>query len=165
MHQHDNVFNSDNYDAYPKDMYDDDAFDATYCQAQEKRVFDDSYLFQNEEEAMDLEYEELVRKFKEGNEARMRKLRDFQKLLEDKLITKEQIKVDKQKIWDIACKKKNLDIARKVGKSWDIARRIFNGPQREPFEDKKFMSLIYNLREVNPEEDVFMHALSQNCII
>ena len=55
---------------------------------------------------------------------------------------------------------KNLDVKHKVGKSWDIARRIFNGPQREPFDDRKFMSLIYDLREINPDEDLFMHALS-----
>ena len=94
------------------------------------------------------------------NEARKRKLRDFQKLLEDKLITEEEIKKEKQKIYDAACVQKNLDIKHKVGKSWDIARRIINGPQREPFDDKKFMSLIYDLREVNPDEDLFMHALS-----
>ena len=80
--------------------------------------------------------------------------------MEDKLITEEEIKKEKQKIWDAACKQKNLDIKRKVGKTWDIACRIFNGPQREPFEDRKFMSLIYDLREVNPDEDVFMHALT-----
>ena len=74
-------------------------------------------MFQTEEEAVDLEHEELVRKFKEENEARKRKLRDFQKLLEDKLITEEQIKVEKQKIWDAACRQKNLDIKRKLGKS------------------------------------------------
>ena len=70
MHQHDNVFNSDNYDAYPKDMDDDDVFDATYCQAQEEGSFDESYLFQTEEEVVDLEHEEMVRKFKMENEAR-----------------------------------------------------------------------------------------------
>ena len=42
-------------------------------------------MFQ-EEEPIDLEHEENVRKFKEENEARKRKLRDFQKLLEDRLI-------------------------------------------------------------------------------
>ena len=109
---------------------------------------------------MDLEHEELVRKFKLENEARKRKLRDFQKVLEDKLITEEEIKKEKQKIYDAACVQKNLDVKHKVGKDWDIARRIFNGPHREPFDDKKFMSLIYDLGEVNPDEDLFMHALS-----
>ena len=98
-------------------MDDDDVFDATYCQGQEDGAFDEAYLFQTEEEAVDLEHEELVRKFKEENEARKRKLCDFQKLLEDKLITEEQIKVEKQKIWDAACRQKNLDIKRKLGKS------------------------------------------------
>ncbi|KAL1826524.1 hypothetical protein ACET3Z_004936 [Daucus carota] len=109
MHQQE-----DNYDAYPKEMDDDDVFDSTYCQNHEDGAFDEAYLFQTEEEAVDLEHEEL----------------------------------------------KNLDIKHKVGKSWDIARRIINGPQREPFDDMKLMSLIYDLREANPDEDLFMHALS-----
>ena len=160
LHQSDNVFNSDSYDDYPQDMDDDDIFDATYRQAEEEEgKFDEGYLFQDEE-PVDLEHEENVRKFKAENEARKRKLRDFQKLLEDKLITEEQIKIEKQKIYDAAIKQKNLDIRRKEGKSWDIARRIFNGPQREPFDDNKFLSLIYDLREVNPDEDVFMHAFA-----
>ncbi|XP_063936094.1 uncharacterized protein LOC135147172 [Daucus carota subsp. sativus] len=98
MHQQE-----DNYDAFPKEMDDDDVFDATYCQNHEDGVFDEAYLFQTEEEAVDLEHEELVRKFKMENEARKRKLRDFQKLLEDKLITEEEIKKEKQKIYDAAC--------------------------------------------------------------
>ncbi|KAL1805072.1 hypothetical protein ACET3Z_028140 [Daucus carota] len=155
MHQQE-----DNYDAFPKEMDDDDVFDATYCQNHEDGAFDEAYVFQTEEEAVDQEHEELVRKFKQENEARKRKLRDFQKLLEDKLITEEEIKKEKQKIYDAACVQKNLDVKHKVGKSWDIARRIFNGPQREPFDDRKFMSLIYDLREINPDEDLFMHALS-----
>uniref|UniRef100_A0A162A0B6 Uncharacterized protein n=1 Tax=Daucus carota subsp. sativus TaxID=79200 RepID=A0A162A0B6_DAUCS len=159
LHQSDNVFNSDSYDDYPQDMDDDDVFDATYRQAEEEGKFDESYLFQDEE-PVDLEHEENVWKFKAENEARKRKLRDYQKLLEDKLITEEQIKIEKQKIYDAAIKQKNLDIRRKEGKSWDIARRIFNGPQREPFDDNKFLSLIYDLREVNPDEDVFMHAFA-----
>ena len=93
LHQSDNVFNTDNYDDYPKDMDDDDVFDATYRQAEEEGKFDESYLFQ--EEPVDLEHEENVRKFKAENEARKRKLRDYQKLLEDKLITEEQIKIEK----------------------------------------------------------------------
>ncbi|KAL1818287.1 hypothetical protein ACET3Z_013156 [Daucus carota] len=158
LHQSENVFNTDNYDDYPKDMDDDDVFDATYRQAEEEGKFDESYLFQ--EEPVDPEHEENVRKFKAENEARKRKLRDYQKLLEDKLITEEQIKIEKQKIYDAAIKQKNLEIKRKEGKGWDIARRIFNGPQRETFDDKKFLSLIYDLREVNPDEDVFMHAFA-----
>ena len=82
-------------------------------------------------------------------------LQSFQDLT---LITEDQIKKEKQKIYDAACKQKNLDIKRKEGKSWDIARRIFNGPQRESFDDRKFLSLIYDLREVNPDEYVFMRA-------
>ncbi|KAL1802705.1 hypothetical protein ACET3Z_031352 [Daucus carota] len=155
MHQQE-----DNYDAFPKKMDDDDVFDATYCQNHEDGAFDEAYVFQTEEEAVDQEHEELVRKFKQENEARKRKLRDFQKLLEDKLITEEEIKKEKQKIYDAACVQKNLDVKHKVGKSWDIAHRNFNGPQREPFDERKFMSLIYDLREVNPDEDLFMHALS-----
>ena len=73
-------------------------------------------MFQDEE-SVHLEHEENVRKFKAENEARKRKLRDFQKLLEDKLITEEQIKIEKQKIYDAAIKQKNLDIRRKEGKS------------------------------------------------
>ena len=76
----------------------DDVFDATYCQNHEDGAFDEDYVFQTEEEAVDLEHEELVKKFKLENEARKRKLRDFQKLLEDKLITEEEIKKEKQKI-------------------------------------------------------------------
>ncbi|KAL1805071.1 hypothetical protein ACET3Z_028139 [Daucus carota] len=148
LHQSENVFNSDNYDDFLKDMDDDDVFDATYRQAEEEGKFEESYLFQDEE-PVDLEHEENVRNFKAENEARKRKLRDYQKLLEDKLITEDQIKIEKQKIYDAACKQKNLDIKRKVGKSWDIAKRIFNGPQREPFNDRKFLSLIYDLRERN----------------
>ncbi|KAL1826543.1 hypothetical protein ACET3Z_004955 [Daucus carota] len=158
LHQSENVFNTDNYDDYPKDMDDDDVFDATYRQAEEEGKFEESYLFQ--EEPVDPEHEENVRKFKAENEARKRKLRDYQKLLEDKLITEEQIKIEKQKIYDAAIKQKNLEIKRKEGKGWDIGRRIFNGPQRETFDDKKFLSLIYDLREVNPDEDVFMHAFA-----
>ena len=159
LHQSEDVFNSDNYDDFPQDMDDDDVFDATYRQAEEEGKFEESYLFQDEE-PVDPEHEENVRKFKAENEARKRKLRDYQKLLEDKLITEEQIKKEKQKIYDAACKQKNLDIKRKVGKSWDIAKRIFNGPQRESFNDRKFLSLIYDLREVNPDEDIFMHAFA-----
>ena len=70
MHQPEDVFNSDNYDAYLKGMDDDDVFDATYYQNQEDGAFDEAYLFQTEEEAVDLEHEELVRKFKMENEAR-----------------------------------------------------------------------------------------------
>ncbi|XP_063945829.1 uncharacterized protein LOC135151356 [Daucus carota subsp. sativus] len=47
----------DNYDAYPKEMDDDDVFDATYCQNHEDGVFDEAYLFHTEEEAIDLEHE------------------------------------------------------------------------------------------------------------
>ncbi|KAL1808704.1 hypothetical protein ACET3Z_025694 [Daucus carota] len=36
LHQSDNVFNTDNYDDYPKDMDDDDVFDATYRQAEKE---------------------------------------------------------------------------------------------------------------------------------
>ena len=51
-------------------------------------------MFQDEE-LVDLEHEENVRKFKAENDARKHKLRDYQKLLEDKLITEEQIKIEK----------------------------------------------------------------------
>ena len=53
-----------------------------------------------------------------------------------------------------------MDVAREVGESWDIAKRIFYRPQREAFEDIKFKSFIYDLREVNPNEDDFMRALA-----
>ena len=52
MHQQE-----DNYDVYPKEMDDDDVFDATYCQNHEDGVFDEAYLFHTEEEAVDLEHE------------------------------------------------------------------------------------------------------------
>ncbi|XP_063938002.1 uncharacterized protein LOC135147895 [Daucus carota subsp. sativus] len=108
------VREEDNYDAFPKEMDDDDVFDATYCQNHEDGAFDEAYVFQTEEEVVDQEHEELVRKFKQENEARKRKLRDFQKLLEDKLITEEEIKKEKQKIYDAACVQKNLDVKHKV---------------------------------------------------
>ena len=111
-------------------MDDDDIFDATYRQAEEEGKFDEGYLFQDEE-PVDLEHEENVQKFKAENESRNSKLRDFQKLLEDKLIIEEQIKVEKQKIYDAACSRRILILRQKEGKRWDIAKRIFNGTQRE----------------------------------
>ena len=83
LHQSDNVFNSDSYDDYRNDMDDDDVFDSTYRQAEEEGKFKESYLFQ-EEEPVDLEHEENIRKFKAENEARKHKFRDYRKLLEDK---------------------------------------------------------------------------------
>ena len=50
-------------------MDDDDVFDATYRQVEEEGKFEESYLFQNEE-PVDPEHEENVRKFKAENEAR-----------------------------------------------------------------------------------------------
>ncbi|KAL1811239.1 hypothetical protein ACET3Z_021304 [Daucus carota] len=49
---------------------------------------------------------------------------------------------------------------RRYIESWDIARQIFSGPQREPFNDGKFKSFIYDLREANSNEDMFMRALA-----
>ena len=80
--------------------------------------------------------------------------------MDEKKITDDLIKLEKQKLWDAKCKEKREDISRKVGESWDIARQIFSGPQREPFEDGKFKSVIYDLREANPKEDMFMRAFA-----
>ena len=70
------------------------------------------------------------------------------------------VKLEKQKLWDAKCKEKREDISRKVGERWDIARQIFSGPQREPYNDGKFKSFIYDLREANPNEDMFLRALA-----
>ena len=145
----DDIFSNQDYDNIPDDVADDDAFDAAYFQAEEEGHFEERFLF-TEQEPIDPEHLERVQKFKAEHEASKAKLRELQRLVDEKKITDEHIKLEKQKLWDAACKQKKEDIARKVGESWDIARRIFSGPQREPFQDRKFKSFIYDLREESP---------------
>ncbi|KAL1808745.1 hypothetical protein ACET3Z_025735 [Daucus carota] len=155
----DDIFSNQDYDNIPEDVADDDAFDAAYFQAEEEGHFEESFLF-TEDVSVDPEHLERVGKFKAEHEASKAKLRELQRLVDEKKITDELIKVEKQRLWDAKCKEKREDISRKVGESWDIARQILSGPQREPFEDGKFKSFIYDLREANPNEDMFMRALT-----
>ncbi|KAL1831051.1 hypothetical protein ACET3Z_000702 [Daucus carota] len=92
------------------------------------------------DESVDPEHLERVRKFKAEHEASKAKLQELQRLVDEKKITDEMIKLEKQKLWDAKCKQKREDISMKVGESWDVARQIFSGPQKEPFEDE--MSLV-----------------------
>ena len=69
---------------------------------------------------------ERVRNFKADHEASKAKLQEYQNLVDEKRITDDLIKLEKQKLWDAKCKERREDISRKVGESWDIARQIFS---------------------------------------
>ena len=97
------IFINENYDNYPKDMEDDDVFDAAYHQAEEEGHFEESFLFP-EEESADPEHFERVQNFKAEHEARKLKLQELQRLFDEKKMTEEHIKLEKQEIWDAACK-------------------------------------------------------------
>ena len=75
-----------------------------------------------EDESVDPEHLERVRKFKADHEASKAKLQKLQNLVDEKRITDNLIKLEKQKLWDAKCKERREDISRKVGESWDIAR-------------------------------------------
>ncbi|XP_063948845.1 uncharacterized protein LOC135152482 [Daucus carota subsp. sativus] len=141
MPESESIFTNMDYDNIPEDVNDDDAFDAAYYEAEEEGRFDESYLF-TEDESVDPEHLKRVRKFKADHEASKAKLQELQNLVDEKRIIDNLIKVEKQKLWDAKCKEKREDISRKIGESWDIARQIFSGPQREPFEDGKFKSFV-----------------------
>ncbi|KAL1805098.1 hypothetical protein ACET3Z_028166 [Daucus carota] len=159
MPETENIFTNQDYDNIPEDVDDDDAFDSAYFEAEEEGRFEEGFLF-NEDQSVDPEHMEKVKMFKAQHEASKAKLQELQKLVDEKRTTDELVKLEKQKLWDAKCKEKREDISRKVGESWDIARQILSGPQREPFNDGKFKSFIYDLREANPNEDMFMRALA-----
>ncbi|XP_063947585.1 DEK domain-containing chromatin-associated protein 4-like [Daucus carota subsp. sativus] len=90
--------------------------------AEEEGRFEEGFLF-NEDQSVDPEHMEKVRMFKAQHEASKAKLQELQKLVDEKRTTDELVKLEKQKIWDAKCKEKREDISRKVGESWDIARK------------------------------------------
>ncbi|XP_063936172.1 uncharacterized protein LOC135147223 [Daucus carota subsp. sativus] len=116
MPESENIFTNQDYDNIPKDVNDDDAFDAAYFEAEEEGRFEESFLY-TEDQSVDPEHLERVRKFKAEHEDSKARLQELQKLVDEKRTTDELVKLEKQKLWDAKCKKKREDISRKVGEN------------------------------------------------
>ncbi|KAK1398062.1 hypothetical protein POM88_007925 [Heracleum sosnowskyi] len=101
-------------------------------------------------------------------QAELRKKEDENAKVSD--IISQKIKIqkakheDRQRLHSIHVKERRLDVRMKQGLKWDKAREMFDIPQRGTNNDAAFLKLLEKIRNVNPDNSLYMKALKEDIL-